>query len=154
MDPAVRPAALERLDTLVGVWSLEADFPGESPMPLEGAHSVFEWTLDRQFLVERSEVPTAEAPDSLSIVAFDPENETYTQHYFDSRGVVRLYAMSFHDGVWKLWRDSADFSPLNFSQRFTGTLSDDGDTIRGTWEIAHDGSTWEHDFNLTYRRIK
>jgi hypothetical protein len=37
--------------------------------------------------------------------------------------------------------------------RFTGTFSDDGDTIGGTWEKSFDGSNWEHDFNLTYRRV-
>jgi hypothetical protein len=31
--------------------------------------------------------------------------------------------MSLEDGVWKLWRDPPDFSPLDFAQRFTGTFS-------------------------------
>jgi hypothetical protein len=62
--------------------------------------------------------------------------------------------MSFDSGVWKLSRTSADFSPLDFAQRFTGTLSDDGRTIRGRWELAHDGSTWEHDFDLVYTRVE
>jgi hypothetical protein len=25
--------------------------------------------------------------------------------------------------------------------------------IEGRWEIARDGSTWEHDFELTYTRV-
>jgi hypothetical protein len=58
--------------------------------------------------------------------------------------------MSFEDGVWKLWRDEPDLSPIDFSQRFTGTFSDDGKSIAGRWEINHDGKTWEHDFDLTY----
>jgi len=60
--------------------------------------------------------------------------------------------MSFENGVWKLWRDEADFSSLDFSQRYTGTLSDDGNTIAGAWEICHDGKTWEHDFDITYTK--
>jgi hypothetical protein len=43
-------------------------------------------------------------------------------------------------------------APLDFSQRFTGTFSADGTTIVGGWEICHDATTWEHDFNLTYAR--
>jgi 2-polyprenyl-6-methoxyphenol hydroxylase-like FAD-dependent oxidoreductase len=39
---------------------------------------------------------------------------------------------------------------LDFAQRYTGTFSADGTTIAGAWEICHDGTTWEHDFNLTY----
>ncbi len=61
--------------------------------------------------------------------------------------------MSFADGVWKLWRTAADFSPLAFSQRYTGTFSDDGSEIRGSWELTTDGSEWEHDFELIYTRI-
>jgi hypothetical protein len=61
--------------------------------------------------------------------------------------------MTFRDGVWTLLRDAPDFTPLNFWQRFTGELSADGGTIRGRWETSQDGSTWEHDFDLTYRKV-
>jgi hypothetical protein len=36
----------------------------------------------------------------------------YLQHYFDSRGVVRLYAMTFEDRVWTLTRTKRDFGSL------------------------------------------
>lgn len=73
-------------------------------------------------------------------------------HYFDSRGVARIYQMSLMEGVWKLWRDTADLSPLDFAQRFVGTFSKDGKTFDGRWEICQDGSTWEEDLRITYRR--
>jgi hypothetical protein len=50
-------------------------------------------------------------------------------------------------------RDAADFTPLDFWQRFTGELSPDGSTITGRWETSQDGSTWEHDFDLIYRKV-
>ena len=62
--------------------------------------------------------------------------------------------MSVEEGVWKLWRDEPDFSRLDFSQRFTGTFCADGREIVGRWEICHDGTTWEHDFDLSYARAK
>ena len=62
--------------------------------------------------------------------------------------------MKFSDGVWTLLRDSPDFSPLDFSQRFEGTFSDDGNTIKGRWESASDGSNWEHDFDLKYTKVR
>jgi hypothetical protein len=71
---------------------------------------------------------------------------------YDSRGVVRLYAMSLADGVWTLTRESPDFTPLDFRQRFTGTFSQDGNTITGAWEKSPDGTDWEHDFTLIHRR--
>jgi hypothetical protein len=154
-----RPEALARLDVFVGEWTLEARFAGEQPAPpgagQEGpqARSRFEWALDGQFLLQRTEIPVPQAPDSLTIISADPQTGAYTQHYYDSRGVVRLYAMSLAGGVWTLTRESPDFTPLDFRQRFTGTFSEDGNTISGAWESGLPGGAgWEHDFALTYRR--
>jgi hypothetical protein len=154
MDYPARHPALAHLDIFVGTWDLEAVFPRDPTVVLRGGRSVFEWLKGGQLLVQRTEVPTLQAPDGILIVAFDPSKESYTQHHFDSRGVIRLYAMGFSNGVWTLLRNAPDFSPLEFSQRFTGTFTDDGDTIRGTWEKSSDGANWEKDFDLTYRRIK
>ncbi len=57
--------------------------------------------------------------------------------------------MSMHDGVWKIWRDAP-----GFSQRFTGPFSDDGNVVTAQWEKSFDGANWEHDFDLTYKKIK
>ena len=143
---------LERLEALIGEWSMEVTMPGAPPGDI-GARVSFEWMPGRQFVLERWQVPVPEAPDGLAILAFHEGRGSFLQHYFDSRGVARVYEMSLDDGVWKLWRDTEDFSPLDFSQRYTGRFSDDGRTIEGSWEIAHDGSTWEHDFDLTYRKV-
>lgn len=144
--------SLDALEPFVGEWSLVAAFK-DTPPADAGARVMFEWLPGRKFLIERWEVPVPEAPDGIAIIGPDPKSEgTYLQHYFDSRGVTRLYKMSFEDGVWKLWRDEPDFSPLDFRQRYTGTFSDDGKAIAGAWEICHDGKTWEHDFDLTYSK--
>src|SRR3954451_7435544 len=142
-----RSEALERLNVLVGEWTLEADIP-RAP---RGRVS-FEWALGGQFVLQRTEVPHPQAPDSISILTVDLESGAYQQHYYDSRGVVRLYAMSLSDGVWRLERHKPDFSPLPFHQRFTGTFSEDGDRIDGAWEKSDTGDEWELDFHLTYRR--
>jgi hypothetical protein len=81
------------------------------------------------------------------VIGGDESTETYCALYFDSRGVSRIYQMSLNDGVWKMWREAP-----GFRQRFTGTFSDDGGTIRGYWERSADGSHWEHDFDLTYTK--
>ena len=157
MDNDTRSVALERLEPFIGNWRMEASFPLAPPARAadgddSAASAMFEWALGGQFVVQRSKAPTL-APDSLAIIRFDPGTGAYSQHYFDSRGVVRVYAMTFDDGVWTLLRDSPDFSPLDFSQRFTGTFSDDDGSIVGRWESSHDGSTWAHDFDLTYRKV-
>jgi len=120
-DEAARHPMLERLDAFVGEWSIEASFGPDGT-----GRAVYEWVLGGQFLMERSEVPDVpEAPDGIAIIGVDRDGEAYTQHYFDSRGVTRVYAMSFKAGVWELSRRSPDFSPLNFSQRFKGRFSRD-----------------------------
>jgi hypothetical protein len=144
--------AVTALSLFVGEWKILATFGDEPPADI-GAWVTFEWLPGETFLIERWEVPIPEAPDGIAIIGADPKSEgNFLQHYFDSRGVVRVYKMSIEGGVWKLWRDEPDFSPLDFAQRFTGTFSVDGNTIEGRWEICHDGKTWEHDFDLTYTR--
>ena len=149
MEPgSTASTAMARLEPFIGEWVMAADFPAGAAAGT--GRAVFEWALGRQFLIERTEVPGA--PDSIAIVGFDSARQSYCQHYFDSRGVARVYAMDFGDGVWTLLRNSPDFTPLEFSQRFTGTFSADGRRIDGRWESAPDGAAWELDFRLSYTK--
>ena len=68
---------------------------------------MFEWMPGEQFLIERWDVPVPEAPDGLAVIGFDEGRGTLLQHYFDSRGVARVYEMTLDDGVWTLARDEA-----------------------------------------------
>jgi hypothetical protein len=140
------------LEVLLGEWSLEARFPGAPPSDVRG-RVAFEWMSGERFLIQRWEVPLPEAPDGVAIIGFDEGRGTLLQHYFDSRGVARLYDMSLEGGVWTLSRTRPDFTPLSFSQRFTGRFSDDGARIDGRWEQAADGTTWALDFDLIYTRL-
>jgi hypothetical protein len=143
---------MEALQPLVGEWNLEPKF--SFPVPDDAAgRVVFEWMSGGRFLVERWEVSIPEAPDGIAIIGPDESGEGYLQHYFDSRGVARVYRMGFVGGLWTLSRIEPDFSPLDFSQRYEGRVSDDGTTIEGAWEICEDGENWKKDFDLTYRRI-
>lgn len=153
MDDARRTAALKRLEPLVGEWEVEARF-SFLPGPARG-HLSFTWELGGRFLVERSTIDVPEAPDSVALlsVAEEGDGHEYVQHYFDARGVVRIYRMALREGEWTLLRDRADFTPLPFAQRYTGTFSADGRTITGAWQESTDGgATWRHDFDLVYRR--
>ena len=149
-DHTARAAAMARLEAFIGEWVVEASFPDGYGGT---GRAVFEWALDRQFLTCRTEVPGG-PPDGLMIMGYDPGRMPYCQHYFDSRGVARVYAMNLSDGVWTLLRDSADFTPLDFAQRYTGTFSADGRGIEGRWESAQDGTTWELDFHLSYSKVE
>ena len=106
MAATVAESLLGGLEPLVGEWSLLALSFGDVPPTDIGARATFEWLPGRQFLVERWAIPVPEAPDGIAIIGADPDSEgAYLQHYFDSRGVARVYKMSLEDRVWRLWRD-------------------------------------------------
>lgn len=139
---------LHELESLVGEWTMEARWPDGTPWP-GGGLVTFEWLPSRAHLLQRGTVELPEAPDNVSVIGCDAANGTYTQLYSDERGVCRIYEMSIGDGEWRLWREGEPFS-----QRFTGTFSEDGNTITGRWEIAEDGRTFATDFDVVYRRIQ
>jgi hypothetical protein len=140
------------LDAFVGEWRVLATFPSGGPIGDVAGHAIFERMLDDRYLVQRSSVDHPDAPNLFAVVAPEADGG-YTQHYFDSRGVVRIYAMAFDGRTWTLSREQGDFSPLDFKQRYVGTFDDDGRAIRGAWEICHHGETWEKDFDLNYVRV-
>jgi hypothetical protein len=144
---------MQPLTPLIGEWSVDAVFPGAPPGPAPPARTTFEWLLDGRYVLQRAEIELAEAPDVLAVIRPDAASGGYVQHYFDSRGVVREYAMSFDGRAWSLRRDAPDVSPLHFRQRFTGTVEDDGRTIRGAWERTADDGAWRHDFELIYTKV-
>ncbi len=145
--------SLAALDVFVGEWALEPRFDDVRTND-GGARVMFEWLSGHQFLIERWSVPVPEAPDGIAIIGVDPSTEGgYVQHYFDARGVARIYRMLLADNVWTLRREQADYSPLDFRQRYAGKIADDGQSISGTWEICHDGVMWERDFDLSYRKL-
>ncbi len=147
------PGPTHSLEPFIGQWSMEAEFPALPPSDVRGK-TMFEWLAGGPFLLQRWAVPIPEAPDGIAVVAWSQARDRYLQHYFDSRGVARVYEMSFDGTLWHLSRTAADLSPLDFAQRFTGTFSPDAQTITGSWETGEvDGSCWKHDFTLTYRRL-
>jgi hypothetical protein len=139
---------IERLIPFIGTWTVEAHFQGQ---PASGT-LVFEWGPGKAFVIQRWGAAPPGAPDALCVIGVDEARQAYRQHYFDSRGVARVYEMRFEDGEWGLIRTTADFTPLEFAQRFTARFSDDLSTIRGSWESSSDGTTWKHDFELIYTR--
>ena len=134
---------MDALDALVGEWTMVATPPGGPPWPGEARVS-FEWLGDA-YLIERWTVDKPEAPDGIAVIGPDESGSFSTTRHARCR--ARVFDEP-EDGVWKLWRDGDDFS-----QRFSGTFSDDGRRIDGRLEIAHDGETWETDFDLTYEKI-
>ncbi len=136
---------MEALEALVGEWTTEATMPGTGE-PVHGEMTV-EWLEGGGYLIQRSTMEDPRFPRAITVIGPDRSGEMIVQHYFDSRGVARVYEIALEHGVLTLSRDDADFA-----QRFTGRFSDDGSTVEGAWERTEEDGTWVHDFDLVYRR--
>jgi hypothetical protein len=135
---------MEALEALVGEWTTEVRHPDLGVV--HGEMSI-EWLDGGGYLVQRVSAEDTRFPRGLSLIGPDESGERIVQHYFDSRGVARIYEISLENGIWRTWREDPEFS-----QRFTGRFSDDGSEIEVTLERTEPDGTWVHDFDLTYRR--
>jgi hypothetical protein len=77
----------------------------------------------------------------------DADASQLRMHYFDSRGVFRVYEVRVDDTVWRWWRDAP-----GFSQRFAGVIAADGNTIDSHSQLCEDDIHWTDDLQVTYRR--
>jgi hypothetical protein len=165
MDADAVDPQLEALGVLVGTWATELSHPAFPGLVVSG-RAAFEWLDGERFMLQRARTEHPDFPDSLSVIGFgadgvhavrgaddapgdagDAPGDHLDLHYFDSRGVQRLYGASLSDGIWRIWRDAP-----GFSQRFTGTFADGGDTIAGQWELSRDDGTWAGDLAIAFRR--
>lgn len=131
---------------LVGEWKMVGTHPA-LPSEVHG-HSSFSWLIQDGLLLwhfdwERD----CGIPSALSVIGHDDSVQNCSMLYSDERGVSRIYQMSLEDGVWKMWRDVP-----GFSQRMTGMISSDGNTMTCHGELSRDGSHWEQDLDVIYMR--
>lgn len=128
----------------IGTWATEASHPMLPGAVIRG-EATFEWLEGQRFVILRSRYDHPDIPNAIAVIGVT--DEQLSMHYFDFRGVYRVYAVELRDGTWHYRREAP-----GFSQRFTGTLSEDGDTFAGQGELSRDGTTWEGDLAITYRR--
>ena len=137
---------LQPLSILSGNWTTTGSHALIPGVALHGRAS-FEWLENGAFLMWRSEIDEPGIPSAIAIFGSDDNADHFFVLYFDERGVSRKLHATLRDNVWKMWRDAP-----GFSQRFTGTITDDGKTIIGVSELSRDDATWQKDLELTYKR--
>jgi hypothetical protein len=153
--------ALQQLNRLVGTWTTEATHPASPGLVVHGTVEMT-WLEGERFLIHRARTDHPQFPDSISIIGImdrDRVEDARTtdsklaaapslcMHYYDSRGVYRVYDMSIDESVWRLWCNAP-----GFSQRFTGSVAHDGNTVTGRWELSQDDVNWANHLETTYRR--
>jgi hypothetical protein len=144
LNPALREASF-----LVGDWVMELSGAAFLSSPNEVVQGTVRIELIEggAFIALRQYDSEVGPPAARWVIGRDEQGSEYCALYADGRGVARVYAMTIEGGWWRIWRDAE-----GFSQRFAAAISEDRRTLEGRWEKSFDGSTWEHDFNLTYRR--
>jgi len=154
-------AQLQHFSRLIGTWTTEATHPMMPGVIVHGT-TTFEWLEGERFLIVRSDTDHPDFPGAISIVGHmdtDRVSEGSASlpdeagdgplriHYFDTRGVFRVQETSIDDTAWR-WERIVP----GFSQRFTGTFTDDGNTIDGMCELRRDDVHWKDDLKIVYRR--
>ena len=146
---------MKQFEPLIGEWHGEGEIPIKPPMKVS-----VEAKISRlgKFIVFSTVCTPVEVPNSVSIIGGAPEGEAQPMHYFDSRGVKRLFLMALEGLTLKIWRaPGEDWNGPDgpgFNQRFIGEISADGKTIQGRWErgLGDAGDKWEIDFPINYVR--
>ena len=139
---------------LVGRWTTEATHPGLPGAVIHGSSEI-EWLAGERFLIYRTSYDHPDIPDGISIIG---DTDGLHMHYFDTRGVHRIYDVKVTDEGWEMAMDrdspaSSFASPdERFSQRSKFTFHDDDRTMTGEGKLSHDSVNWEDDLQIIYRR--
>ena len=89
---------------LVGRWTTEATHPAVPRTVISGS-SQLEWLEGEQFLVYRTHYDHADFPDAISIIG---DTDGLHMHYFDTRGVYRLFTLTVSADGWRSrWASTA-----------------------------------------------
>jgi len=131
---------MSALDRLLGSWEFTMQHAAMTESVsgrqryervLDGAFVLLHWTYDHP-----------DFPDALALLSDE------RCHYFDVRGITRVFNLEVDAAGWSMIRLDEEFSQ-RFSARFSGP-----DVMECTGETSNDnGVTWQPDFTMTYRRV-
>ncbi len=131
---------MSALDRLLGSWVFTMNHSTIAE-PVTG-HQRYERVLDGAFVLQHWTYDRPDFPDALTMLSEEQS------HYFDVRGIVRIFALDIDDVGWSMVHLDRDFSQ-RFKVRFQGA-----DAMEGSGEASRDGgTTWQLDFTITYQRV-
>jgi hypothetical protein len=128
------------LDRLIGTWDFSMRHVALDE-PIRGRQR-YERVLDGAFLMLRWTYEHPEFPDAIAML------DDSTLHYFDVRGVTRVFDLEVSAESWAMLRRDPDFWQRS-TMSFAGP-----DAMHGTGENSHDaGASWQHDYTITCTRV-
>ncbi|HVY19622.1 MAG TPA: hypothetical protein VHA70_06030 [Bauldia sp.] len=140
-------AAVKPFARLIGDWATESTHRLLPGTKLVG-HVTFGWISGERFVIWKADNDDPRIPSSLSVVGIMEGDEHLSQQYFDSRGVHRIYRVTF-DGTTLVTERKAP----GFNQRLHALLSHDGSMLAGVSQLDANGSGYVDDLSFTYRRL-
>jgi hypothetical protein len=141
-NPALRPFGI-----LIGEWKTIGTHPLLPNATFHG-HTSFKWMEGGAFIIMHTKFKEEVIPSGIAIFGSDDATGECFMLYSDERKISRKYDVSFQNNVLKWWRNAP-----GFSQRYTWTITNKGQTIIGKGELSKDGLAWEKDFGQTFTRV-
>ena len=133
------------LDVLVGRWHTRGStIEGPTGPAAEiDAFDTYEWLPGGHALLHRVDARVGEEKvEGAEIIGYDPVRRAYRTQYFGSDGPTTYHATLSEESNDLVWRMQSA------GTRFTGTFSDNGNTIDGHWELLAEGS-WRPWMDIT-----
>lgn len=129
-----------RLAALVGRWRTEGQTiqTREAPAVAIDAVDTYEWLPGGRCLLHTVDARVGdEKVEGAEIIGWDSALHAYVTLYCGTDGPNRYEATLAEEDGRRVWRMR---SPRD---RFTGTFSDDGNSIDGHWEHLDDEDAWQ-----------
>jgi hypothetical protein len=131
---------MSALDRLLGTWEVTMHHSDMSE-PVTGRQR-YERVLDGAFVLQHWTYDHPDFPDAMALLS------EHQYHYFDVRGITRVFDFEVDDAGWSMIHLDEDLSQRQ-TARFHGQ-----DAIDSTGERSYDaGVTWQPDFTMTYQRV-
>jgi hypothetical protein len=131
---------MSALDRLLGTWEVTMHHSAMSE-PVTGRQR-YERVLEGSFVLQQWTYDHPDFPNAMALLSED------RYHYFDVRGITRVFDFEVDDAGWSMIHLDEVFSQRQ-TARFRGP-----DVMVSTGEKSHDkGITWQHDFTMTYQRV-
>ncbi|MFC4455671.1 hypothetical protein [Deinococcus sonorensis] len=128
------------LDRLLGDWEFTMQHPAVAG-PVSGRQR-YEWVLDGAFILQYWTYAHPDFPDAMALLSHDQ------YHYFDVRGIVRIFELQINVEGWSMIHLDPDFA-----QRSTSRFQE-RDILETTGEQSQDGGvSWQSDFAMICRRL-
>jgi len=132
---------MSELNRLLGTWEFTMRHLAMAE-PITGRQQ-YERVLDGAFVLQHWMYDHPDFPDAMALLSED------RYHYFDVRGITRVFELEVDAAGWSMIRLDEDFS-----QRYIARFRSP-DVMDSTGEKSSDkGITWQPDFTMTYQRVK